>query len=98
MIETIAITDATPITMPSAVRKLRNACARIDPNAARTASLAANHSGNVALCRARSRSRLVRGALGLLGIVFDDLAILQTHHTLAVLCDVGLVRYEHDRL
>jgi len=33
MIEIIAMTEATPITMPSVVRKLRKPCARIDASA-----------------------------------------------------------------
>src|SRR5690606_1097115 len=45
MIDTIAITDATPMMMPSVVRKLRNACARIECSAERTPSLTANQSG-----------------------------------------------------
>src|SRR6185295_11920089 len=96
MIDTIAMTDATPITMPSAVRKLRNPCARIDPTAARAPSAAANHS----VTRFASlRTRRSRGAaLALIHAVLDDSAIFQAHDALAVLGNVGLVRDDDDGL
>src|SRR6516164_1621200 len=100
MIEIIAITDATPITMPSVVRKLRNACARIASNAARAPSAAANQI----VTRARvlppglQPGALMSAAGGLLAIVFDDLAVFEPDDALAVPRDVGFVRDEHDRL
>src|SRR5215470_14501227 len=100
MTEIIAITDATPITMPSVVRKLRNACARIASNAARAPSAAANQIVTRARVRPPGRrpGALVSAAGGLLAIIFDDLAVLEPDYALAVLGDVGLVRHEHDRL
>src|SRR6516164_7677592 len=100
MIEIIAITEATPITMPSVVRKLRNACARIDSIAARAPSAAANQIVTRARVRppGRSPGALVSAAGGLLAIVFDDLAVFEPYHAAAVLRDVRLVRHEHDRL
>src|SRR4051812_29009457 len=100
MTDTIAITDATPITMPSVVRKLRNACARMDSIAARAPSAAANQI--VTRARewppGRSPGALVSGAVGLLAIVFHDLPVFEAYNSAAVLRDVGLVRDEHDRL
>src|SRR5262245_47194402 len=100
MTETIAITDATPITMPSVVRKLRNACARIDSIAARAPSAAANQivTGGRGRPPGRSPGALVSAAGGLLAIVFDDLAVFEADHAPAVFRNVGLVRDEHDRL
>src|SRR5512143_2251085 len=96
MIDTIAITDATPITMPSAVRKLRNACARIDASAARAPSVAANHSVTRLFFWRLRRSRA--GAVVLIHVVLDHAAVLQAHDALAVHRDVGLVRDDDDRL
>src|SRR5881394_744371 len=100
MTDTIAITEETPITMPSVVRKLRNACARIESSAARAPSVTANQT--VTRVRpwlpGRRPGALVSAAAGLLAIVFDDLAVLEPDHALAVTRDVGLVRDEHDRL
>src|SRR5690606_14336963 len=113
MIDTIAITDATPMMMPSVVRKLRNACARIECSAERTPSLTANHSGERVLrtprmprCRAGvlapARSsldiRLPFRAARRLTDVLDDLAVAQTYDPVAVRGDLGLVRDEDDRL
>src|SRR5262249_33504492 len=97
MIEIIAITEATPITMPSVVRKLRNACARMASSAARAPSAAANQIVTRArvLPPGRSPGALVSAAGGLLAIVFDDPAVLESHHALAVSRDVGLVSHEH---
>src|SRR5688572_20630289 len=102
MIDTIAITDATPITMPSVVRKLRNACAWIEPSAARAPSVAANQMDTRPRPRfpesARAAVLVAEGTLRLLRVVLDDLAVLEPDHAAAVLRDVGLVRHEHDRL
>src|SRR5262245_29700977 len=100
MIDTIAITDATPITMPSAVKKLRKPCARIDSSAAREPSVAANHSEKLA--PATLPPRLPRasmaGAVALILAVFQYLAVLQAHDALTVRGDVGLVRDDDDGL
>src|SRR6185436_14160344 len=100
MIEIIAMTEATPITMPSVVRKLRKPCARIDASAARAPSLAANHTGYRVLITGRPRGprRSVLGAAALIAPVLQDFAILQAHDALAVGGDIGLVRHDDDRL
>src|SRR5688572_13822747 len=100
MIEIIAITEATPITMPSVVRKLRKLCARIDASAARAPSVAANTTGyRVRTCgRARGPRRSVLGAAALIAPVLQNLPVLQAHDALPVCRDVGLVRDDNDRL
>src|SRR5262245_16664725 len=94
MIEIIAITEATPITMPSVVRKLRKLCARIDASAARAPSVAANTSGyRVRTCgRARRVRRSVLGAAALIAPVLHDFAVLQANDALPVFRDIRLVR------
>jgi hypothetical protein len=78
MIEIIAMTEATPITMPSVVRKLRKACARIEANAARAPSLAANQSGYRVFTNGRARGprRSVLGGAALIALVLHDFAVL----------------------
>src|SRR5262245_13394747 len=98
MIDTIAITEATPITMPSVVRKLLNAWARIESSAARAPSLAANHTDTRVLAERLWPTALIRASLGLLAIVFEDLAVLEPNHALAVRGHVGLVGHEDDRV
>src|SRR5688500_7510709 len=100
MIEIIAMTDATPITMPSVVRKLRKLCARIEPSAARAPSVAANQMGNRVFTtrRARGPRRSMLGAAALIAPVLQNLAVLQAHDALPVRGDVGLVRDDDDRL
>src|SRR4051812_48200741 len=96
MIDTIAITDATPMTMPRAVRKLRNAWALIDAIAARAPSAAANHSvTRLGFWRMR-RSR--GGTLALIHAILYDAAVFQAHDALTVLGNVGLVRDDNDCL
>src|SRR5262245_4752733 len=100
MIEIIAMTDATPITMPSVVRKLRKLCARIDASAARAPSVAANTSGYRVRTTGRPRGprRSMLGAAALIAPVLQHLAVLQAHDALAVRCHVRLVRNDDDGL
>src|SRR5688572_1843502 len=100
MIEIIAMTEATPITMPSVVRKLRKPCARIEASAARAPSLAANHRGNRVFTtrRARGPRFSVLGAVALIAPVLHDFAVLEANDSLAVRRDVGLVRDDDDGL
>src|SRR5688572_15682254 len=97
MIEIIAMTDATPITMPSVVKKLRKLCARIDASAARAPSDAANQTGYRVRTGVRGRGprRSVLGADALIAPVLHDFAVLQADDTLPVCRDVGLMR-DHD--
>src|SRR5690606_22208738 len=102
MIDTIATTEATPMMMPSVVRKLRNPCARIACSAARTPSTAANSVGKRATVSRRARPRppapLTRRVSALVDIVLHDLAVAQPDHALAVLGHLGLVRDDDDGL
>src|SRR5688572_19036709 len=100
MIEIIAMTEATPITMPSVVRKLRKPCARIEASAARAPSLAANQMGNRVLTtrRARGPRRSMLGAAALIAPVLHDFAVLEPHDALPVRRNVGLVRDDDDGL
>src|SRR5688572_32293858 len=97
MIEIIAMTDATPITIPSVVRKLRKPCARIDASAARAPSLAANHNGKRVLTTRRGRGPRFSmfGADALIALVLHDLAVLQAHDALPMRRDVRLVRDDY---
>src|SRR6185436_17539025 len=94
MIEIIAMTEATPITMPSVVRKLRKLCARIDDSAARAPSVAAKTTGYRVRTtgRARGTRRSVLGAAALIEPVLQHFAVLQAHDALPVRRHIRLVR------
>ena len=98
MIDTIPMTEATPITMPSVVRKLRKPCAQIELSAERAPSVAANHIGYFAPAK-RPPARLLSGlSTVFVCIVFHDPPVPQPGHALAVRGDIRFVRDDDNRL
>src|SRR5690242_14752707 len=85
--DTTAITDITPMMMPSVVSMLRSLCAEIAVKAARKLS-SRLYTGRAALHRFR-RFGIVQGVAG-------DLAVLEADHPAAMVGDVLVVGHHHD--
>ncbi len=92
------MTDATPITMPSVVRKLRKLCARIELRAERTPSVAANKVGYLVPVKRLRGLLLSCLPIVFVCIVFYDSAVPQPGHALAVRGDIRFVRDDDYRV
>ena len=86
-IATMAITAATPMTMPSMVSRLRRAFAMMAESAERMASI------NLMRRPPRPRSRASSGRLAL---ILDDAAVPEAHEAAGMAAHIGVVRHEHD--
>ena len=98
MIDTIAMTDATPITIPSVVRKLRKLWTNdAGPRAHLRWPRTTAENGTPATCRLR-RFCSVLAAVALIAPVLHDFAVLEPHDSLTVRGHIRLVRHDDDRL